>query len=176
MLILGLFLVISTFLIPFRSFFPAWSGYNGSYVISPGGRNSLEVRLPWGSIVKVELATTGDSGDIKFFVENSKGELFTEEKSTFDENTVEFHSSGMDSMVLILDNNGASQQSVYWTISIYCYNTTFQILGGALTILGFPKIFSKKTDSQEKTKGQIDSEEMDEVLKQTIYGNEKSPS
>ena len=130
----------SSFLLPLHSFLPAWTCFDDSYIIDPGGRSSLRIGLVSGSTVRVTVAISDGDGRISFSVEDYDGKTIVSENLASEENLFEFQPGRTDFHVLVFENSGPITQSVRWIVSVYYYDTLFQLMGVPLPILGMVMI------------------------------------
>lgn len=135
--ILGVGLLISPFLVPFHSFLPAWIYRDDSYHIKPKGYRSLAIGLTLGGIIRGMLVIGGGDGYIGFSVEDSSGNIVIAEERVSGRYFFEFQPGKTDSYILVLDNSDSSAaKSVYWIVWIYYYNILFLLSGIAVSIVG----------------------------------------
>lgn len=136
-IVLGVALLASSFLIPFHSFLPAWTYRDGSYTIKAREQSTLSIGLFSGSIVRGMLVITGGDGSISFRVEDSGAKVVTPQERARDRYFFEFQPIKTDSYVFILDNSDDSaEQSVYWIVWVYYYNFLFLFSGIILLVAG----------------------------------------
>jgi len=93
-----------------------------------------------GSTVRVTVAIGDGNDHISFSIEDYEGKTVISEDLASEENLFEFQPSRTDFHVLVFENNSPITQSVHWVVSVYYYDTVFQLLGVPLPILGLVMI------------------------------------
>lgn len=143
--IIGVAVSASSFLVPFHSFLPAWIHLDDSYIIKTREYRSLSIDLMFGCIVRGMLDVSGGDGYISFSVEDSGGRIIIPERRVGKRHFFEFQPAKTDSYVLVLDNSGYSaEKSVYWIVWVYYYNILFLFLGIILFIAGISAVLREQ--------------------------------
>jgi len=140
----GLSILLSSFVVPFHQFLPAYTHWEDTYVIRPGGRASLGIGLMSGSIVQVVLFADG-GGSIDFHVEDIEGKVVVDERRVSGRVLLEFQPVKTDSHVFVFENRDSSPQKMDWSIGVYYYNTTFQLAGLIMCGIGVVMIALDRT-------------------------------
>jgi hypothetical protein len=133
--VLGIVFVISSFLIPFHLFLPAWVQEEDSYTIKPKERRSISIHSLGGSVVRGMLLI--QEGNISLSLEDSNGNVIVAEGEVNGEYLFGFQASSADSFVLFLDNSdGSAEKRVDWTIWMYFYNILSLLYGISVSVVG----------------------------------------
>ena len=125
--ILGVSLFVSTFLVPYQSFLPAWRQYNNSYAINPGGSSSFSITPSLGSTVQFMLEVSGE-GSLHLSTKNEENRTVVDQILSSGRYFFSIP-SGSSVYSVSLENGGSSAQSIYWIVWMYYYNSTFQLMG-----------------------------------------------
>jgi len=134
-LILGIAVVILSFLIPFQSFLPAWIQEDDSYAIRPRERRGLSIRSMRWSFIRGVLAI--EEGNISFSLEDSNGNVIIAEQEVSGEYPFEFQASSSDSyMLFFVNGDGSVEKRVDWTVQMYFYNILSFLFGILVFVIG----------------------------------------
>jgi hypothetical protein len=146
--ILGLLLFISTFLVPYHLFLPAWRQYNNSYDINPGSSSSFSISTSVGSTVQLMLDVSGE-GSLHLSTKNKDGQTVINQNLSLGKYFFDIPGdSGTYSASL--ENSGSFTQSIYWIVSIYYYNSTFQLIGISFSGLACFMLLAHKKEEEVK--------------------------
>ena len=136
--IIGIVIIVMSFLFPFHFFMPAWSQIETSLQVEPYGNSSLDLDLFIGGIVRGTVRISGENKTaVDFVIEDSTGETITsrriEEKYNF-----EFSPKNTGLHKLHFDNivDAREPKTVNVTIRQYYYNILFLCVGFAIFISG----------------------------------------
>jgi hypothetical protein len=170
--ILGLALLTSSFLVPYHSFLPAWDYQDDTYIINSGGRSSFSTSLGPGGFVQVMLFIVGDEY-VHFQVEDRGGEAVVDETLIPGRYFFQFQPGVSNTFDFFLENSGSLTQSVYWIVWVYYYTTAFQLLGTILSAIGSYLVASAIVKKREALIGQIMIERKDSatIIRQRPSGD-----
>ena len=164
----GLILIFSSFLVPFQTFLPAWTHWQGEYVVEPQQSAGPAIGLYLGTMVKGMLVVKGnplfgptDDGEILFSVYDSSGKTVVPESLVHGKYIFEFQSWDNTIYYFVFKNNRnvVANESLYWIVWAYWYDIVFLISGIPIAIAGislflkdFLIIRKEKTQIQETEK------------------------
>ncbi len=153
LLSIGIILTLSSFIIPFHWFLPAWTHWDGEFLVRAGQTGGPTIGFNWGTFVRGMLIINGDEDDILFSVLEQTGEEIIPERVLHNKYIFEFESWKSTSYDFVFDNTSPNaDRTVYWIIWGYWYNLILFIVGGALSVAGLifvGKSLRKRPSHQE---------------------------
>jgi hypothetical protein len=171
LVVLGLSLFVSTFLVPYQSFLPAWRYYDNMYAINPGGSSSFSIDPSLGSNVQLMLVISGEGG-LHLSAKNGENRIVIDQILASGSYSFGIPSeSGTYSVSL--ENGGSYVQSIYWIVRMYYYNTIFQLVGISFSSLAFFMFLAHREDKEEEEEIQIP---VVPEVKEDAEEDKKSPS
>ena len=143
--VIGIMIIIMSFLFPFHFFMPAWSHSEISLQVEPYGNSSLDLDLFMGGIIRGTVQVIGVENNtvLDFTIEDSAAETITS-KRIQNGYSFEFSPRNTGLHKLRFDNtiNAREPKSVNVTIRQYYYNILFLCIGSAVFISGIVLIIT----------------------------------
>lgn len=144
--IIGIVIIVISFLFPFHFFMPAWSHTETSLQVEPYVNSTLDLDLYIGGIIRGTVQVSGENKTaVDFIIEDPSGETITsrriDEKYNF-----EFSPKNTGLHKLRFDNivDAREPKTVNVTIRQYYYNILFLCVGFAIFISGIILIITAR--------------------------------
>lgn len=131
----GLAMLTASVLVPIYLYLPTWAYWDASFKIKPMGSNTLRLGPNLGSITRLMLIMEGE-GVLEFEIEDQAGNTILEASLNAGRYFYELPANTINSYTISLRNSGLSQQSIYWIVWAFYYNTIFQLASMFPLIMG----------------------------------------
>ena len=143
--VIGIMIIIMSFLFPFHFFMPAWSHTETTLHVEPYGNSSLDLDLFMGGIIRGTVQVIGAENNtaLDFTIEDSAAETVTSRRIQngynfeFSPKTTGLHKLHFDNTI-----NAREPKSVNVTIRQYYYNILLLCIGFAVFISGIVLIIT----------------------------------
>jgi len=136
--VVGITVIIMSFLFPFHFFMPAWNQNETTLQVEPYGNTGLDLDLYIGGIIRGSIQISGaNSTALSFIIEDSTGETITSKKVEKQYN-FEFSPKNTGLHKLLFDNtvNADEPKTISITVRQYYYNVLFLCIGFGIFLSG----------------------------------------
>ena len=139
-LIIGIAILLLSFLIPWDMFLPPWNVAQGSsWHISPGVIGTVQIGLFWGSVVHGKIWCYGANNDIDFRIKNSGNRVVFNPGRIYNGYEFRWQAWSNDIYQFEFDNtiSWVTTKDVGYLIYSYYYFHAFLLVGTILIVVGF---------------------------------------
>ena len=135
--VLGIVVIVISYLLPFHFFLPPWSHKDASLEVDAHRAVYIECDFIMGSIIRGMVLNLGETDrSIDFYIEDSEGGTVLRREGILERYIFEFSPQDTGLYRLVLDNTIDTPGSIYVIIWRYYYKIFFLCLGFGIFISG----------------------------------------